>query len=516
MTGGTQRAATRQLSLRARLVVLTIVISMALVTVVAAVSLNQLGARLLQRVDSQVTHAVRALPNGPPIVTGEPEPSTATFSFNPGRPRPPGGPGGPIRGPANLPARSWVGVISPTGEIKRESVAQTRFDRDDTKTVPPNYRPANLVAIARQHPSSPVTVARYGGGHLRLATALASDGDVLVVAVPLDEQERTLASLLRIELLSLAIGLVIASLAAWLLITRSLRPLRAIASAADRIAHEGSEHDPSKPLEVAVPGADGPREVAQVSAALSAMLSRITDLFRRQHETEAQLRRLVGDASHELRTPITAMRGHAELIAREHARMDADQLTRSATRIAATAQHLGHLVDQLLDLARLDEHFGSDVTDIDLTQIATAAVDDARAADASHPNIVLATGESRVHLRGDATAVRQLFDNLLANSRAHTPPGTTVTVSVTALENHDGEAQIIVADDGPGIAPDEIARAVDRFWRGSSTRAGTASSGAGLGLAIVDSIAHAHGGDVTISAQEHGTGLVVTVRLASL
>ena len=509
----------RQLSLRARLVALTIIVSMVLVVIVAAVSLDRLGAQLLDRIDNQVVHAVRALPNGPPtdrtLATSPPSAPLTDGDERPGQPPGPGGPGDPNRSAANLPPGSWVGVITTAGQIRRESLALTRFDRAQGAAVEASYRPADLRAVAATPAMTPVTVDRHGGGHLRIITSAAAGTDLVVVAVPLDDYERTLSGLLRIELLALVIGLLIASLAAWLLVTRSLRPLSAIAAAADRIAHDGSEHDPTQPLAAMVPGADGPSEVAQVSGALSAMLARITELFQRQHETEAQLRRLVGDASHELRTPITAMRGHAELIAKEHARMDAEQLERSSTRIAATAQHLGHLVDQLLDLARLDERFGTDVTDIDLRQIAAAAVDDARAADAEHPLITLTDGPP-VPLRGDATAVRQLLDNLLANERAHTPAGTSVQVAIDADTAGAESARITVSDDGPGMPAEDMQRATDRFWRGSNTRAGSASSGAGLGLAIVASIAEAHRGSVRLSRPATGSGLVITVELSSL
>ena len=109
---------------------------------------------------------------------------------------------------------------------------------------------------------------------------------------------------------------------------------------------------------------------------------------------------------------------------------------------------------------------------------------------------------------GDRDRLRQIVDNLLANVRTHTPPGTPVRVSVSS---QNGSAEIVVADAGPGIAPDQLAHVFERFYRADASRA-RASGGVGLGLSIVAAVAEAHGGSVS-ARSEGNSGATFTIEL---
>jgi two-component system OmpR family sensor kinase len=169
---------------------------------------------------------------------------------------------------------------------------------------------------------------------------------------------------------------------------------------------------------------------------------------------------------------------------------------------------MGHLVEDLLLLARLDESRPLERSPVDLAEIARQAVEAARAVgpewqlrvDAPQPVIIA----------GDAGRLRQVLDNLLANVRAHTPPGSTATVTVARGAD---QAVIQVSDDGPGISAEDAARLFERFYRADASRS-RASGGAGLGLSIVAAIVAAHGGTVAAApVPPPGHGAVFTIRV---
>jgi two-component system OmpR family sensor kinase len=153
---------------------------------------------------------------------------------------------------------------------------------------------------------------------------------------------------------------------------------------------------------------------------------------------------------------------------------------------------MGVLVDDLLLLTRLDQGRPLEHQSVDLSRLAADATADARAA---HPDHTIEVADSGpIAIVGDEARIRQVFANLLANACTHTPPGTTVTVSV-AMRGTD--AVIEVGDDGPGLTADEAAHVFEQFWRADSSRA-RASGGSGLGLSIVRAITAAHGGTAEV------------------
>jgi two-component system OmpR family sensor kinase len=235
------------------------------------------------------------------------------------------------------------------------------------------------------------------------------------------------------------------------------------------------------------------------------MLERIESAFAQRQASEDRLRRFVADASHELRTPLTSIRGYAELF-RRGAASRPDDLAKAMHRIEEEAARMGVLVEELLLLARLDQGRPLERQPVDLSAMAGEAVADARVVEPSRPIALDVDGP--VQVTGDSARLRQVFDNLLANVRTHTPPGTPATVRVRA----NGETAVLVVEDqGRGMTEDEAARAFERFYRVDPSRA-RASGGLGLGLSIVSAIVTAHSGEVRVDSVP-GEGATFTVTL---
>jgi two-component system, OmpR family, sensor kinase len=319
----------------------------------------------------------------------------------------------------------------------------------------------------------------------------------LVIGFPLSDVEATLDRLLAIEL---AVGAVtlggLALLALWL-VRVGLRPLERIGETADAIA--------AGDLSQRVADDDPRTEVGRLGRTLNAMLGRIEESFAERRASEERLRRFVADASHELQTPLTSVRGYAELFRRGAADDPADLAT-AMSRIEAEAARMGALVDDLLLLARLDQGRPLDIAPVDLSAIAADLAADARVVEPARPIAVVA--DAPVVVDGDDLRLRQVVGNLLANARAHTPAGAPVVVSTRV---RDGEGVLEVRDRGPGLAPEHAARAFERFFRADPSRA-RASGGSGLGLSIVAAIAAAHGGRAEVES-EPGEGAIFRIAL---
>jgi two-component system OmpR family sensor kinase len=280
------------------------------------------------------------------------------------------------------------------------------------------------------------------------------------------------------------------AVAAFWLLRRGLRPLERISEVAGTIA-QGD-------LDVRLAPADGRSEIGRLGLALNGMLERLEDAFARRDRSEAQLRRFVSSASHELRTPLTSIRGYAGLLRRGATDRPKD-LEKSISRIESEATRMAGLIDDLLQLARLDEQRPLARTRIDLAMIADEAADDARARDPGRSIAVDASGP--VVVIGDEPRLRQIVANLLENAQVHTPAEATVRIEVGV---RDQMAVLAVIDTGPGIDPDQAPHVFERFYRGTppgSADAAPRTAGSGLGLAIVEAIAEAHGGAATVTSR---------------
>ena len=371
-------------------------------------------------------------------------------------------------------------------------------NKEDLRPVCPRDLPGS--AASTQVGPSFFTTTPAGGGsptYRVVATALSPNQGTLIVAIPLTEVSATLDRLLVVELMVSGIALLlVAGFALWL-VRLGLRPLEGIGQTAGAIA----AGDFSRRVEPATERT----EVGRLGLALNAMLAQIEAAFEERRASENRLRRFVADASHELRTPLTSIRGYAELF-RRGADSRPEDLAKSMQRIEIEAARMGVLVDDLLLLARLDQGRPLEREPLDLARIVEEAVDSARAVEADRPIDLDVGGPASV--RGDEGRLRQAVDNLLDNARVHTPAGSPVRVKV---EQDDDAVVLTVEDQGPGL-PSEVAnRAFERFYRGDPSRS-RSMGGAGLGLSIVAAIVEAHGGTVTIRSEE-GAGATFEVRL---
>jgi two-component system OmpR family sensor kinase len=339
----------------------------------------------------------------------------------------------------------------------------------------------------------------------RVTAAAGKDGDVLVTGLPLEPVEATVHRLELVAGLVFGAALALTGVAGALWVRWSLRPLDRVAATATRVSEL-----PLAGGEVALPprvrGTDTHSEVGRVATAFDRMLGHVEDALTKRHASEERLRRFAADASHELRTPVASVRGHAEL-ALLHPDPVPEKVTRALERIAAESARMGEMVDEMLLLARLDAGRGLERTAVDLTRLVLDSVTDARAAGPGH-RWTMELPEEPVTVTGDGHRLHQVLANLLANARVHTPAGTEVTVS---LESDGATAVLAVHDDGPGVPEDVAPGVFERFTRAERRRTDAAGGGAGLGLAIVAAVVEAHGGGVTLASRPGAT--TFTVRL---
>jgi two-component system, OmpR family, sensor kinase len=275
-----------------------------------------------------------------------------------------------------------------------------------------------------------------------------------------------------------AAALLAALLAGYLLAARTAAPLRRFAGTAAEI----DAGDLSPRVEIDPSSA---AELRTLGDSFNHMLDRLEDAFARQ-------RGFVSDASHELRSPLTAIRGQIEVLARQPDPGAAD-VRRVEAATLAELRRVERLVEEMLALARLDEGVGPDRRELDAAAFLREAVGSAPGGAGLGP---VASG--RISL--DADMLARVIRNLVENARRHAGPDGQVTVSSAAVA---GGLRIDVDDDGPGIPPAERERVFDRFHRSDVGR-GRGSGGSGLGLAIARAIVTAHGG--TIEAADSPAG----------
>jgi two-component system, OmpR family, sensor kinase len=386
---------------------------------------------------------------------------------------------------AFLPSGTYAALIDKRGRVRREAA----FTFDENASRP--EIPRELIRARAQKGESTLTTVRTGGGrssYRLIAKPLGAAGTV-VVAMPLSEVRATQHRLLLIEGVVSGLVLVGIGFAAYWLTRRELRPLERMARKSRAIA----AGDLSQRVEP-----DDPRtEVGQLGEALNAMLAEIERSFAERIAAEERLRRFLADASHELRTPVTSIRGYAEMFRRGASDRPAD-LVKVMRRIEQEGERMGELVEELLLLARLDQGSPLKREPVDVVALVDAAVDAARAADPERPIDVESIDQLVV--LGSESRLRQVVDNLVGNARVHTPALTPIHVRLAA---EGSDVVLEVADQGPGVPAEEAERIFERFYRTDRSRT-RGKGGVGLGLSIVRSVVEAHGGAVSYRARPGG------------
>jgi two-component system, OmpR family, sensor kinase len=328
--------------------------------------------------------------------------------------------------------------------------------------------------------------------------AIEENGQVWVVATSLADVDAAVSRLVTVEVVATGVVLALLALVAFWVLRLGVRPLKSMARTATTVA-SGAD------LSQRVPDAPAGTEAGDLGTALNTMLARLETAFADQQASEERLRRFVADASHELRTPVATIRGYAELY-RRGALDDTAQLDQAMRRTEAEVRRMGDLVDDMLLLARLDQGRPLEQGPVDLGVLAVDAAADARAMAPGRP--VRASIEEGVVVEGDEHRLRQVVANLVRNAIVHTPPETAITVAAC---RRDGNGIVEVRDEGPGMPPDQAARAFERFYRADPGRARD-RGGSGLGLAIVRAVAVAHRGSATLVSAP-GVGTTVTIEI---
>jgi two-component system, OmpR family, sensor kinase len=381
--------------------------------------------------------------------------------------------------------------------------------------VLPDDQLNELVAQLRSVPvdRERVSLNLAGLGRYRLIAQSRDYGSV-VIGLPLKDVDTFLIELIVLEVALTLLALAGAFWAGRAVVARSLRPLNRVAATAQQVSQLPLDRG-EVALAVRVPpqDADPTSEVGRVGQALNHMLNNVEEALAARQASETKVRQFVADASHELRNPLAAIRGYAELTRRGREELPTEAAY-AMSRVESESERMSHLVDDLLLLARLDSGPDLDIKAVDLSEIMINAVSDARAAGPEH-TWSLALPDEPVSALGDRHRLYQVMANLLANARTHTPHGTRVDAGLTV---RDGFAVMTVSDNGPGI-PDSIREQVfERFTRADTSRVrapgGTGGGSTGLGLAIVAAVVEAHHGRVAVTSKPGHTEFTIELPLA--
>lgn len=464
------RLSVRHWSLRARLLAAVVgLVAVALATT-GTVGVTLLRSYLVHQVDQQLQIGARVIERAPEV----PVPPQARVAIQ-------------------LPTPYWFTEVAPGGAVLRQRGGPGAPD-----VAAPDLSGLSTAKVDAEEGSAFTVPSTRGGSGFRVRAAVRPDGTISTIALPLQSVDATVHRLTTITwavaLGVLAVLLILATIA----VRVGLRPLDVVERTAEGIA--------AGDLSRRVPEGPPRTEIGRLSRTFNAMLAQIESAFAARAHSEATLRQFVADASHELRTPLTTVRGYAEL-ARKGALPDAPAQQHAMRRIEAEATRMSRLVDDLLLLAHLDQRRPLKVETVDLGTLTADAVADARVRDPDRP-IDYAGSAEPVFVDVDADRFRQVLANLVGNALVHTPEGTPVRVTLT---QDTTTARLVVADKGPGLPAEQVARLFERFYRADPSRS-RAHGGSGLGLAIVEAVVQASRGTVSCTSAP-GAGTSFEVRL---
>ena len=357
--------------------------------------------------------------------------------------------------------------------------------------------PAGAVVASSSNVAGEPAVARLAPGQsAQVITPLDNDAFIAVaqsaqtangqrivlVARALVDVLDTTKALTRLLIIGLPVMLAVVALATWFAVGRALAPVEAIRREVDEIS--------AAQLHRRVPQPKADDEIGRLAATMNRMLERLESARNSQ-------RRFVSDASHELRSPITTIRQHAEVALAHPEHVTAAEL---AEVVLAEQQRMQRLVEDLLLLARVDEHVPLTRAAVDLDDLAFEEGHRLRSATSKR---VDTSGVKAVRVQGDADALRRMVRNVGENAVRH----ASSRVDVTLVERGE-EVVLTIDDDGPGIPATERARVLQRFVRLDEARSRD-EGGSGLGLSIVDEVVRAHGGSMSIEQSPLGGARIV-------
>jgi two-component system, OmpR family, sensor kinase len=407
----------------------------------------------------------------------------------------------------NRPALVGTAVATAVSTVTGQTVQVIVYDSSLTQeavapagATPPQLDTKSLQGVViRGTRSAAEEISTPSGNQLVVGFPVLAGTGVCGVA-QLSVAMTPITNVLHDELLLTTVGglvmLLLALIAGVLLTGRTLRPMRRLTATAEQLA-AGDLTARSR----LTPSSD---EVGQLASSFDHMADRIQEAFAAQQDSEAQVRRFIDDASHELRTPVTALKGYIDVLRRGAGREPA-ALDAALEAMSNESERMRILVLDLLTLARLDARRASHPEDFDLN----GAVDELlnEGVPGMPATVQRDYGVSPLLVHADRSAVSTIVRNLLVNACKYAHGAAQRWTA--AVEG--GWARLDVHDDGPGIPASDLVHVFERFYRGEKTRA-REEGGSGLGLSIVQALARAQGGDVGIQSAD-GAGTTVTVWL---
>jgi two-component system sensor histidine kinase MprB len=403
----------------------------------------QAQARTLQR-------RIGVVPQGEPDLPGEPRPSAGL-------------------------AAGFVLLVRPDGSVEHPrgnqevSIPVTRADVD--AAVEPDGAPF-------------LSDRRSAGVHLRAITVPVPGAGSVVFARSLNGVDDVLARLRWVLVVLCVAGTALAAAASRVFARRVMAPVADLTAAADHIEATG---DLDRRID-----AKGEDELGRLARRFNAMLDRLAASRAALGASLRSQQRLIADASHELRTPVTSLRTNAEVLREATDLTDAERDALLAD-VVAQAEELGDLVADIIELAR-DGDPGASVEEVRFDRLVEEAVERAHR---HAPAVVFDLTLAPCVVEAAPDRLGRAVNNLLDNAAKHSPPGGIVEVSLA-------DGALSVRDHGPGVAAADAPHVFDRFYRGAGARD---RPGSGLGLAIVRQVAEAHGGSVALEAAPGGGAL---------
>ena len=353
----------------------------------------------------------------------------------------------------------------------------------------PHTTVERLAALARAGTGTLSFDATAHGDPLRVLASGVSPGFAVVISHSLSEVNSTLNDLRLILAILILAGVAVAALLGWFVARMTLAPVRRLTVA---VRHITETQDLGERIE------DRRRdELGSLARSFNSMLTVLEDTMNKLDESARVQRRLVADASHELRTPVTSIRTNIEILERAD-ELGADERGRLVSDVVVQLEELSELINDLIELARADEHVDSR-EEVRFDVLVTEAIERARL---HAPKARFDVALDPTIVTGVPSRLGRAVNNLIDNAVKHA--GTEQPIEVRL---HDGELEI--RDHGPGIAEEDLPHIFDRFFRGTRSRS---LPGSGLGLAIVRQVAELHAGSVSIDAAPGG-GTVVRMRV---
>jgi two-component system sensor histidine kinase MprB len=321
-------------------------------------------------------------------------------------------------------------------------------------------------------------MSRRTVGDQRVLAIHLPNGSSLLISKSLQPTNAVMNKLKWVLLAVGGIGVVIAAVAGGMVARTGLRPVGQLTEAAERVART----DDLRPIPVF-----GSDELARLTEAFNAMLRALAESRDRQA-------RLVADAGHELKTPLTSLRTNVELLMASSTPgappIPESELSELRSDVIGQIEELSTLVGDLVDLTREDNAHGTVLEDVEMTEVVERSLERVRR---RRNDIHFDVDIIGWQVHGDAAGLSRAILNLLDNAAKWSPPGGTVGVRLSRVDA--AHAELAVSDEGPGISPEERGLVFERFYRSTSARA---MPGSGLGLAIVKQVVVKHGGMIRI------------------